>query len=308
MHAIEGQRWLALLRGRGEELLRGLEQVDERHALQVSRHLGHRRGVEREVGVVLQRQAQVGIWMILVRDGREQHDARRPEAIVVFRAGVAQELFELLLELRQSGGAAERFVEAEEREDRARLHARQPLVGRAEILGTRPHRDFVPGEGEIPHDEAVLRMLRVDHRLEPAVMLHPVGERIADDRDMLAWREGHGVRARCRDRGGQPDEAAGEQMSEREMRPRSGRRSRVGQGRHGGRGMLLHCARSPLAHKPALQHRPKDPKHWTDVLRGPRLVLRLEPGLSTGWTGSTGWGTRSLRLRRHSGPQPEFIL
>ena len=138
--------------------------------------------------------------MFLVGDRRKEYDARRPGAAEIFRPGLAQVFIKLFRKGRQALGAAERLVEAEEGEDRTGLDPRQPFLGRTEILRAGPHRHFVAGEAKIAHHQPVRRIARVDHRLQPAVMLHAVGQRIADERDVLA-RVGRKRRGRGRPTG-----------------------------------------------------------------------------------------------------------
>ena len=52
-----------------------------------------------------------------------------------------------------------------------------------------PRGDLVPGGGEIAEDQFVIGKARVDERLEPAVMLHAIGERAAEERDVIAGLE-----------------------------------------------------------------------------------------------------------------------
>ena len=106
--------------GVGVELLRRREQVDELHAVRL-RDLGHRVGVELEVRVVRGGVGVVRVLVLLVRDRREQHDARRCPCRCSSSPRVLQELVEVRLELRQPLLALERLVEAEEREDHVRL-------------------------------------------------------------------------------------------------------------------------------------------------------------------------------------------
>ena len=85
-----------------------------------------------------------------------------------------------LLRLRDRGGAGE------------------PLVGGAVIH--RPHSgigvrlfgvagDLVARIAEVADDEVVLREACIEESLQPAVVLHPLGERIADDANVIAGPE-----------------------------------------------------------------------------------------------------------------------
>ena len=82
--------------------------------------------------------------------------------------------------------AGERLVVAEEGEDDVGLRPGQPLVGGAEVGRAEPEGQFVAGEAEVADDELVLGKAGLEVGLQPAVVLHPVGEGVADDRDMIA--------------------------------------------------------------------------------------------------------------------------
>lgn len=49
-----------------------------------------------------------------------------------------------------------------------------------------PQRHFVARKREIPYDQPVLRMLGMRHRLQPAMVLHALAERVADDHEVIA--------------------------------------------------------------------------------------------------------------------------
>ena len=197
VYAVYGQRRPGALEqsfGRGK-------QVDERHAAR-RRHLGHGRGIALETHIVLAAVRQIRVAEILVRDRREQHDARRRTAVVLLGQGVRDPLVQLLPERRQARVAAIGLVVAEEREDHVRLRVRaaeaillipadrlgvgaQPLVGRAEVLRPQALRNLVAGEAEIPHHEIVLGEARVQQRVQPALILHPLGELVADGANVI---------------------------------------------------------------------------------------------------------------------------
>jgi hypothetical protein len=60
------------------------------------------------------------------------------------------------------------------------------FLGRAEARRAHPHRQRVARKAEVAHDQLVRRKPRVQSRLQPAVVLHPFGQRVADDRDAVA--------------------------------------------------------------------------------------------------------------------------
>ena len=185
----------------GVELGGRREEIDERDVAG-ARDLGHRLGVERQALVVLLAVGQIRSPEILVGDGGEEHHARRGPTVVLLREGVRDPAGQVLLESLETGLTGERLVVAEEREhdvslgvdageaivfvaaNRLRQPA-QPLVGRAEVLRARAGVDLIAAEPEVAHDQPVLRIARLEHRLEPAVVLHPLGQRVADDADVV---------------------------------------------------------------------------------------------------------------------------
>ena len=58
-----------------------------------------------------------------------------------------------------------------------------------------PGRGLVAGGGQVAEDEVVLGKLRVDERLQKAVVLHPVRKGIADAGDVVAPVEREVLRA-----------------------------------------------------------------------------------------------------------------
>src|SRR5262249_48649246 len=77
------------------------------------------------------------------------------------------------------------------------------LVGGAEVHRAQPavERKLVAGVAEVADDEIVFGEAAVEEGFEPAVVLHAVGEGVADDADMIArlqferggveWRDGN---------------------------------------------------------------------------------------------------------------------
>ena len=189
VNAVDRER-PAGLGGLGEQFLRRGVEIDEGHTGAIAGDLGHRGGVEREVAVVRRRDFEIFVGMGFVGDRREQHDLRRAAGAVIFGAGVAEERIEIRLEFREAGGTGEGFVETEEGKNHIGADAGEPLVGGAKVFGTGAGGQFVAGDGEIAHDEFVLRILRVNERLERAEMLHAIGERVADEGDLGAGIEG----------------------------------------------------------------------------------------------------------------------
>src|SRR5439155_12042414 len=82
--------------------------------------------------------------------------------------------------------AAERFVVAEGSEDDVGLRLRQPIIGQAEPGGAKPEREFIAGEAEVAERQIVLRKAKGDQGLQPTVVLHALGKRVADDGNVVA--------------------------------------------------------------------------------------------------------------------------
>ena len=117
-----------------------------------------------------------------------------------------------MLELRQTRLAGKRLVVAEEGEDHvglglgqleavlahrgvgvqlARLRhggrAGEPLIRRAKIHRAQPHLQLVARKAQVADRQVMLGEPLVQKRLQPAKMLHALGQRIADDADVVAF-------------------------------------------------------------------------------------------------------------------------
>ena len=106
---------------------------------------------------------------------------------------LCESFFEEVVQIRLEGlepcMALEGFVEAEKREDDVSTGFLQPIVRRAEVCRAMADDDFVTGPGEIAEDEIVIGVTLVNVCLKPAGMLETVGERVADDGDVVAGLE-----------------------------------------------------------------------------------------------------------------------
>ena len=199
--ALDRERRLA----RGVQLAARREQVDERHSMRL-RDFPHGASVELEPLVVLAAVREIGAAEILVRDRREQHDPWGGLAVVSLGQRVLEPVGELLLERVDAGLPRVRLAVAEEGEDHVRSGVgafeavflisadwlpfpAEPLVRRPEILRPEACRDFIAAEPEVADGELVLRKPRLQHRLQPAVVLQPLRQGIADDADVLFFAE-----------------------------------------------------------------------------------------------------------------------
>src|SRR5256885_16047702 len=79
-----------------------------------------------------------------------------------------------------------RSVKAVKGENHIRLCFRQPVIARAEVFRPVPRRHLIARGGEVAENEVEPGKLRVDERFEPGVVLHPVGQRVAEVTDVVA--------------------------------------------------------------------------------------------------------------------------
>ena len=162
----------------------------------------HRGGVLLQAFVVRGAVGQIAGVQVFVRDGREEHQARRALAVVLLAQRLLNERFEVFLELGQALLAGEGLVVAEEGEDDVGVGFGQPLVGRAEILRTEPDGQLVRREAEVAEGQVELGKTAVKVGLQPAVVLHAVGEGIAEDADVVPLAEFQPGRGGLRRQGG----------------------------------------------------------------------------------------------------------
>ncbi len=180
VHAIDrqGPAGLAI------QLQAGREQINKRH-LVGPRDLGHGGRVELDPLVVRLAVGQVAVVQILVRDRRKQHQPRRGFSVVLLAQRMLHELVEVRIELRQPWRPTERLVVAEECQNHVGPDRLEMLVRRAKAGRTQPQRQFVPREAEIAHYQLMPRKSMVQQRLKIPKMLHPIRQRIADNRNPL---------------------------------------------------------------------------------------------------------------------------
>ena len=209
--AVAGERLLDLLAG----FARRGEEVDIGHPLRLA-DLLHRLGIEGDVGVVGLAVGPVSPVEILMDDRREHHHTRRGDAVVFLAKGVLEELLDLGLEGLQAGGAGVGFVGPKEGEDHVgagvgeleavfadevlrlqaarigdRRGAGEPLIGCAEIGRAEPLGgiDLVAVVSEVADHESLVREAGVEQCLEPAGVLHGVGNAAADDAEVVSFAD-----------------------------------------------------------------------------------------------------------------------
>ena len=80
------------------------------------------------------------------------------------------------------------FVISEETEYDISLNLGKPLISRTKVVGTRSYVDFIAGESQVSERDFVFRVDRLNIRLQPTLMLHPIGQIISDDSDSCCLR------------------------------------------------------------------------------------------------------------------------
>ena len=128
------------------------------------------------------------VWplQIFKRHRRTQHKLRSGFFVVLLSQRVINKRFQIFAKLRQTRFAGVRFVVAKKRDDNVGLDLAQPLIGRAKVFRPRSFGQCVAAKPQIPHDEIVLRKAIVQHGFQMSEMLQAIGERIADDGDVIA--------------------------------------------------------------------------------------------------------------------------
>ena len=163
--------------------------VDECDAL-----LGGDRGdglvVECDACVVFLAGRQAGVAVVLEGDGGEQHQPRLSLSVVPLLTRVFDEFLEVILELRDAFTTTEGLDEPEECEDHVGLAVREVLVTAAEAGRALLDRQLVGREPEVAKRELQAGEPPLESRLEPAVVLHALGQRIADEADVVTHFEG----------------------------------------------------------------------------------------------------------------------
>src|SRR6266536_5267699 len=128
--------------------------------------------------------------MLLIGDRREEHEPRSALAGIVAPERVFEKLVKIRPEFLETRIAVEGFIETKEGENHVGFRFLQPVVRRAEIFRAMARDNLIAGDGEVAHDQVESRFSGVEERLQVAGVLHAVGQRVADDGDVVAGLEG----------------------------------------------------------------------------------------------------------------------
>ena len=124
-------------------------------------------------------------------DGGEQHDARCGFAVELHAAVLVDHRAQVVLELGDAAFTGERLVVAEVGEDDIRLAELEVIFGGGESLLARAGGHGVAREGQVAEDEFLLRQLALNEGFHPSVVLHPVGQAVADFTDHIVFMQLH---------------------------------------------------------------------------------------------------------------------
>ena len=190
VHAIEREGRAGL----AEQLKAWGEQVDVRHP-GFARGSCSRVGVSLEARVVLPAIGQERVPGILEGGRAEEHDAREIPAISPGAAGPRDKLEEVPTVRVRLVHAGERFVVPEKGEHDVRLHVAQVLGHVQLALAARVGVGAVAASAQVAEAHLLAREARLQQGLQPAVVLHPLRQRVAEERDdlALAQLEGQGI-------------------------------------------------------------------------------------------------------------------
>ena len=119
-------------------------------------------------------------------NGRYQRNLRSRFAVVLFASSCCDPVGQVFLELVDAFWPGERFVEAEERQNHVRFLHFQVLIQAAKVQRPRHQRDFVRRPSHVADDELMLGKVAMQHGFKMAEMLHPFGQRVADENNAIA--------------------------------------------------------------------------------------------------------------------------
>jgi hypothetical protein len=135
---------------------------------------------------------EIGRLVILEGDGRKDDQRGATFAVVLLCQSVPNPRIQPLTKGWQTGLPAPGFVVPEEGENDVGLATSKPLVRCSEILGSKSDVDFVAGKAQMTENQVMISKSCVNQGFEPAKMLHPICQGIADDADVLIGEEVEG--------------------------------------------------------------------------------------------------------------------
>ena len=130
---------------------------------------------------------QVAVAEVFEGNRRKEHKARRILAVIVLAQGVLDEGVQILLEPVEPARPAVGLVVAEEGKNNISLVELQPLVRAAEAVRAEAEHQLVAGVTEIAHDQLMPGKAGLQERFQPTVVLHAIGQGVADDADVIAF-------------------------------------------------------------------------------------------------------------------------
>ena len=126
---------------------------------------------------------------IFARGRRHKYQLRCRLTVVFPGQSVINKGCQLGLKLFQSGFIAVRFVVAKAGQNHIGSDAIQPVIGRTKIIRTRSRRQSVSTESKVSNHQRVLWKTLMKQGFDVAKMLHPIGQRVTYDGDMIALLE-----------------------------------------------------------------------------------------------------------------------
>ena len=223
-------RELASRLGR-EGVARGVEEIDEREPL-LRGDVASGVAIERQILVLSVGIGHERIARGLDGDRRHDHEPRRRFGLVtrILRGQLTEQIEIVGLKFLHAAGAGERLIESEEEQVGVGAEGSHRIVELRVVAGPLPVGNFVGRPGDVPHDEFLVGKALVQERLEVPEDVHPLGGRIAIDRDPLAVDELERQSARGQGRARRPPSGS---------KQLAGRLERVGLFRGSGRSVGL---------------------------------------------------------------------
>jgi len=179
MHSVDTEWFL----GHCEVVEHRSEDIDEIHTGFFSGGL-HCRGIRRKATIVFYSIGEVVVGQDFLWNRREQHDAWWPCPRIVLPAGVCNPFGNGLAETVRI--IIERFVVAKHRKNNGSLGNCQIFVGTQKSLVARAVVKAVAGIAVVADDQLEFREFCLQVGFQPGIVLHAIGETVADDYQVFA--------------------------------------------------------------------------------------------------------------------------